>query len=201
MKGLIDDLLFLARSDASKAAPVFSVFDLSDAVWSAALPFEAVAFEQGVQLCTQIDPGLQYLGHEGQIRQLAAILIDNACKYAGRGGTVLVRLYREGETATLMVQNSGAPIPKQALPRLFERFYRADSSRARASGGYGPVSYTHLDRRNRTVAGICGGAVRRRFGCVCQGTEYRSRYRRHGDAGKYGAGAGAEFTSVSMRCV
>ena len=137
MKGLIDDLLFLARSDASKAAPVFSVFDLSDAVWSAALPFEAVAFEQGVQLCTQIDPGLQYLGHEGQIRQLAAILIDNACKYAGRGGTVLVRLYREGETATLMVQNSGAPIPKQALPRLFERFYRADSSRARASGGYG----------------------------------------------------------------
>ena len=54
MKGLIDDLLFLARSDASKAAPVFSVFDLSDAVWSAALPFEAVAFEQGVQLLSLI---------------------------------------------------------------------------------------------------------------------------------------------------
>ena len=57
MKGLIDDLLFLARSDASKAAPVFSVFDLSDAVWSAALPFWGGRVRTGCATLPQIDQG------------------------------------------------------------------------------------------------------------------------------------------------
>ncbi len=137
MKRLVDDLLFLARADSAKSCLTFSRFSLSDAVWSALLPFEALAFEQGVDLQSEIQPDLWLTGHEGQIRQLAAILIDNACKYAGKQGIVTVTLRRAGEQLLLSVHNTGAPIPEETLPHLFERFYRADPSRAREQGGYG----------------------------------------------------------------
>ena len=103
MKQLVDDLLFLARADGAKNRLAFSRFSLSDAVWSALLPFEALAFEQGVDLQSEIEPDLWLTGHEGQIRQLTAILIDNACKYAGKRGTVTVTLRRTGEQLLLSV--------------------------------------------------------------------------------------------------
>ena len=137
MKQLVDDLLFLARADGAKNRLAFSRFSLSDAVWSALLPFEALAFEQGVDLQSEIEPDLWLTGHEGQIRQLTAILIDNACKYAGKRGTVTVTLRRTGEQLLLSVHNTGSQIPADTLPHLFERFYRADPSRARERGGYG----------------------------------------------------------------
>ena len=137
MKGLVDDLLFLAKSDAMKAPLQFSEFDLSDAVWSSVLPFESLAFERGVELDSEIAPGVRLVGHEGQLKQLTAILTDNACKYAGPDGRVFVRLQKEGEAARLSVHNTGEPIPAESLPHLFERFYRVDKSRAQQCGGYG----------------------------------------------------------------
>ena len=71
-----------------------------------------------------------------ELRRLVIILLDNACKYCGPGGTVTVTLTR-GERAVLTVHNTGEPISAEAQPHLFERFYRADSSRARSTGGYG----------------------------------------------------------------
>jgi len=77
------------------------------------------------------------MGDEGQLKQLAAILLDNACKYAGEGGKVNVKLEKNQDKALLTVYNTGSPIPQEQLPRIFERFYRADSSRVRDKGGYG----------------------------------------------------------------
>ena len=88
-------------------------------------------------LQSEIEPDLWLTGHEGQIRQLTAILIDNACKYAGKRGTVTVTLRRTGEQLLLSVHNTGSQIPADTLPHLFERFYRADPSRARERGGSG----------------------------------------------------------------
>ena len=65
------------------------------------------------------------------------ILLDNAVKYAGVRGRVTLHLSRQAEKVRLSVNNTGAPIPPEHLPRLFERFYRADASRERAKGGYG----------------------------------------------------------------
>lgn len=137
MKGLVDDLLFLAKSDAMKTPLQFAEFDLSDTIWSSILPFESLAFEQGVTLDSAIEPGIRITGNEGQVKQLAVILTDNACKYAGDGGRARVALRREGETARLSVYNTGEPIPAESIPHLFERFYRVDKSRAQKCGGYG----------------------------------------------------------------
>lgn len=139
MRTLVEDLLFLAKNDSPRengAAPAQS--DLSGLCWSALLPFESVAFEAGVELTGDIAPNLTVCGHGDQLRRLVAILLDNAVKYAGHGGKVSVKLERgEKSTVRLTVSNTGVPIPAEHMEHIFERFYRVDDSRARASGGYG----------------------------------------------------------------
>ena len=135
MRELVEDLLFLARHDAGREPPPDQTVDLSELLWSALLPFEPVAFEQGVELESGIQGGLTVRGRADQLRRLAAILLDNAVKYAGAQGKVRVALTRgEKGGACLTVRNTGPAIPPE---HLFERFYRADDSRARSSGGYG----------------------------------------------------------------
>ena len=63
-------------------------------------------------------------------------MIDNALKYAKSGSVVTVRLARQKKQTLLSVHNEGEVIPQDALPHLFDRFYRVDKSRARAQGGY-----------------------------------------------------------------
>ena len=137
MKKLVDDLLFLAKSDSVSAPVTFKNLDLSDLVWSSVLPFESIAFEQGITVDSDIAPGLTVLGDEGQLRQVMAILLDNACKYAGKGGKVYVQLGEQQDRLRLKVTNTGEVIPPDKLKHVFERFYRADAARVRQQGGYG----------------------------------------------------------------
>ena len=137
MKKLVDEMLFLAKSDAARAPSSFLPLNFSDVLWNSVLPFESVAFELHVILESHIAPDICLQGDEGQLRQLAAILLDNACKYAGEGGKIAISLEKWQDKAKLAVHNTGSPIPPGQLPRIFERFYRADSSRARSQGGYG----------------------------------------------------------------
>lgn len=137
MKQLVEQMLFLAKSDAAQAAPVRLPFSLTDVIWNAALSFEPVAYERGLTLHSDIAPDVEMIGDEGQIRQLIAILLDNACKYADAKGSVDCRLAVAQDRAKLTVRNSGERIPPEQLARLFERFYRADKARTRREGGYG----------------------------------------------------------------
>lgn len=137
MKSLVDDLLFLAKSDAAKAPLHPTQIRLSEVVTGSILPFESVAFESGVDLRENVQPGLTVQGDEGQLRRLVVILLDNAVKYAGERGAVTVTLDKFQDRPRLNVHNTGPAIPPEHLPHLFERFYRADAARDRAQGGYG----------------------------------------------------------------
>lgn len=137
MKKLVDDLLFLAKSDAVSTPVPHIRLDFSDLVWSSVLPFESIAFEQGVKLDSEIAPDVVVQGDMSQLRQVVAILLDNACKYAGEKGEVFVQLEAIQDKIRLKVNNSGEPIAPDKLKHVFERFYRVDVSRAREKGGYG----------------------------------------------------------------
>ena len=137
MTGLVNDLLFLAKSDSKKNPVVLSAVNLSEIVQGALLPFESVAFEQKKTLHSWIDPDLQILGEHNRLEQLVAILVDNALKYSEEKGIVNVTLNREQDKIKFVVHNTGVTIPPDQLNRIFERFYRVDPSRARESGGYG----------------------------------------------------------------
>lgn len=144
MQGLVGDLLTLAKMDEEEAAaqsgtarPALEEVDLSDAIEGEVLQFESVAFERGVKLGSQVEPGIKLRGNEQRLRRLAGTLIDNACKYVDDGGAVDVALSRAGKQAKLEVRNTGAPISPEDLPHVFDRFYRADKARTGGAGGHG----------------------------------------------------------------
>lgn len=144
MQGLVGDLLTLAKIDEEEAAaqsgaarPALEEVDLSDVIEGEVLQFESVAFERGVKLGSQVEPGIKLRGNEQRLRRLAGTLIDNACKYVDDGGAVDVALSRAGKQAKLEVRNTGAPISPEDLPHVFDRFYRADKARTGGVGGHG----------------------------------------------------------------
>ena len=129
--------MLLAKMEEEEIKRVFAVFDLSEAVADAAAPFETLAQSRGKTLRLVMERGLKINGDEGGIRELTAILMDNAVKYADEGSEIRLELQRQGRTARLKVSNRCSTLPEGNLERLFDRFYRADSSRSRETGGYG----------------------------------------------------------------
>ncbi len=138
MKGLVEKLLALARMDAKEGRPPASPLapvDLSYLLACSAASFEPLFFEAGRQLASAIAPGCHTRGDAGQLSQLAGILLDNACKYSAPGSTAFLRLERaKGGRLLLSIEDQGAPIPPEDLPRIFQRFYRADPSRGETPG-------------------------------------------------------------------
>ncbi len=136
MSKLVGDLLFLARTDADEPIAM-NVFPLSDAVNQAVIPFVPFAAAKGVELIAVIEPDVVFYGNEGRIKQLMAILIDNAVKHTAGGGKVEIRLATGTNALEIAVSDTGEGIPKEHFDRIFERFYRVDQSRSREHGGTG----------------------------------------------------------------
>ena len=134
MKDLVEEMLTLARADNMTHAPALSEVSFSDVAEDCALAFEPVAFEAGKPLEYTVAESTAVLGDGVRLRRLASILLDNAIKYGQAGGTVTLALEKTERQARLTVSNPGDPIPPEQLPRLFERFYRADASRGEQSG-------------------------------------------------------------------
>lgn len=136
MRALVESLLELARADARPAEGAMEPVDLSRLVREAMLPFEPVFFEAGLTLSGEVREGLRIRGAEGQLRQVADILLDNARKYTPAGGEVTVTLARSGRSCLLSVAGPGTPLTPQERRDVFKRFYRADPARSR-EGGWG----------------------------------------------------------------
>ena len=137
MQGLIRRMLDVACLEDGGASPEQRVrFSLSEVVYQSTLPFESMAFEQDIRYTVQIQEGCMYTGDPTRIRQLMAILLDNAFKYGRSGGEVAVRLRREGRRSLIEVYNTGQGISREDLPHIFERFYRCDKARP-GNGSYG----------------------------------------------------------------
>ena len=137
MNILVNDLLNLTRLENNTTQIVYSEFDLSQAIESTALPFECRAFEEDKEFIIDIEEGLRLTASEQHIKQMAAIFIDNALKYSRAGGKVKVSLVRDGDKKVLSVFNTGDGVKTGEEEKIFERFYRSDESRNRATGGYG----------------------------------------------------------------
>lgn len=136
MKALIEQLLFLARGDNDSMRVEMTDFDLTEV---AALvlketemidqthPFSA-DWDQG-PILIHADPAL--------VKQALRVLVDNSIKYTPPGGQISLRVYTEPGVARIAVQDEGQGIAAQAIPHIFDRFYRTDASRTRQTGGTG----------------------------------------------------------------
>lgn len=137
MAKLLDDLLLIASSDFDKISIFKAVFNISYALNQAILPFESLAYGKEITVKTEIQPGIEFCGDEGKIKQLIAILIDNAIKYTPQGGNVTLKLNSDDSTIEISVIDTGKGIAKEHLNKVFERFYRIEKSRSRSLGGSG----------------------------------------------------------------
>ena len=133
MKGLIDRMLTLARSDEEKLAPVLAEFDLAEAAQEAALSFEPVAFDKGVTLTCEAETAT-VTSDRAMVAQVLQILLDNAVKYTDAGGEIRLTVSAKGD-GEISVTNTGEPMSEETMAHLFDRFYRAD--KARGQSGYG----------------------------------------------------------------
>ena len=136
MRKLVEEMLTLSRTEDAQRKPTVADVDLSDLSEDCALAFEPVAFEAGKPLSWNVTPGLTVSGDGEKLRRLLSILLDNAAKYGAPGEGIVLSLRAERSQAVFSVSNGsgGHPIPPEELPRLFERFYRADASRGEQSG-------------------------------------------------------------------
>jgi heavy metal sensor kinase len=137
MTRLTDQLLTLSRRDAGVEQFVPVVIDLKPLVASVVEALLPLAGDRGISLSLQGDGPVEIMGDESRLRQVFINLIDNAVKYTGRGGTVTVRLAREGDKGIAIVEDTGIGISPENLPRVFDRFFRADKARTRMEGGTG----------------------------------------------------------------
>ena len=135
MKQLIDQMLFLAKSDAGENRLQLSEVNFSEIVEGSALNFEPVAFEKEVLIDTEIAQDIMLEGNQTQLNQLAHILIDNAVKYSDEGSIIKIILSKKNDIVEFSVNNHGNEISKEDIEHIFDRFYRAEKSRT--TKGYG----------------------------------------------------------------
>ena len=134
---LVQSLLTLARMEKGSVQAQHVPFDLSHTVLSVALPFESAIFEAGKQLNTEVPDGIAYTGDPEMIKQLCVILLSNAQKYSDAHGIITLSLEARGDRRILKVHNTGPAIPEEAQQKIFDRFYRVDSSHNREIEGHG----------------------------------------------------------------
>jgi two-component system sensor histidine kinase CiaH len=137
MKTLTGDLLYLTEMDDARTGVMFAPFNASESIESVILTMEAAVYERDLTMDYEIEPDLMLHGSSEQIKQVVMILLDNAIKYSNPKGSISLTFKKRGHELALKVTNTGEGIPAEHLERIFDRFYRIDSSRARKLGGYG----------------------------------------------------------------
>ena len=133
---ITEDLLRLTRLDSGVLEPP-TVVEVLPVLEQVMRMMSLVAQEKQVELTYTAQSGCTVLATPDELHQVIYNLTDNAVKYTGAGGAVQVSLACREETVILEVADNGPGIPEEDLPRIFERFYRADAARDRTRGGYG----------------------------------------------------------------
>ena len=133
MQQLIEKLLFLARADQQRQALKKERFELSEMLEDLMKKAQLVAKQHVVQLLRN-DMGEVYADNV-MLRQMFRIFLDNSIKYTPDGGTVTAESVREGGTLRVTLSDTGIGIAPEHQQKIFERFYRVDSSRTKAKGG------------------------------------------------------------------
>jgi len=137
MNNLITKLLDLSKSENKTNKELYSLNNLSKIVEKRILVFEGLAFENNVEINSQIEKNIMFKCSPSDIDEVVSILIDNAIKHSYKNSIIKVNLYNDKNNIILDIINNGKDIPNDELDKIFERFYRSDKSRNRENNRYG----------------------------------------------------------------
>ena len=138
MQRIVDELLDLSRIESGHWQPRPQPVNVTDVAAEIFGRLGQTAREKGVSLDSRIDPAAAVIeADRTALEQIAFNLVENAIRHTPAGGRISIDTVREGRFIALSVRDTGAGIPAAHLPRIFERFYRADAGRSRTAGGTG----------------------------------------------------------------
>ncbi len=135
LASLTEELIYLSRMEEEEPIKMID-FPLSDVVEESVKSFSAPAKTNGKTIVANITPGITLRGDNGAVQRLLSILLDNALKYSPEGDNITVNLRRRGWQSILIVSNHAPELRQEDTERMFDRFYRNDSSRG-SSDGFG----------------------------------------------------------------
>jgi heavy metal sensor kinase len=130
-------LLMLARTDARDLPLEIQAVDLSQMLHSVVEQFAPAAEAKGIRIESSIPPSLALAADADRLIQVIFNVVDNALKYTPEGGQVKVIAHQTGHSIEIRIEDTGPGIPAEAQARIFDRFYRTDTSRNRNRGGFG----------------------------------------------------------------
>ncbi|HET6176373.1 MAG TPA: heavy metal sensor histidine kinase [Candidatus Sulfotelmatobacter sp.] len=138
LSDLIGDLLFLARAESPLTHLNRERVDVAELLGGMREYYEASAADRGISLTTDVgaEPVMAELDRT-LVQRAVGNLVSNAVAHTPPGGSVVLATNAEAATIRIKVSDTGAGIPPEALPRVFDRFFRVDESRSQASGGTG----------------------------------------------------------------
>jgi signal transduction histidine kinase len=135
---LVDDLQQLELADAGQLKLVRQEADLGEVVEQAVIASRPAAASKSISVTTEVAPDLPPVEADRErVGQVLRNLLDNAIRHTPEGGSITVAARNDGDEVEMNVRDTGAGIPPEHMPNIFERFYRADSSRTRSTGGAG----------------------------------------------------------------
>ena len=137
MSELVNKMLELAKSEATKDELKIGEVDLSEVVENSILQFEVVAFEKSISIESGIQPNMIVRTHAPTFSKVLEILFDNAIKYSEENGTISIALYQSGKSIYFTINNRGECISPEDIPHVFERFYRTNKERKVGRHGLG----------------------------------------------------------------
>lgn len=137
LSDVVDDLLFLSRVDAKSIERLTREVSLDRIVLEAFEEVSRLANQRGVAVRLEQVDEIEVRGDASLFKRMVANLLDNAVKFTPGGKGVSVSLTDGRGTATLVIEDNGDGIDEKDIPRIFDRFYRADLSRSKSTGGVG----------------------------------------------------------------
>jgi heavy metal sensor kinase len=137
LANIVDGLFAISRLDAGEAAAEWVPFDLAQLASSTADQMSLLAEDKNIKVTCTGASGAWVKGDRARLKQVIVNLLDNAIKYTPPGGAVTLRVAAKEDQAVLEVADTGMGIPPEALPKVFERFFRVDKARSREQGGAG----------------------------------------------------------------
>jgi heavy metal sensor kinase len=137
LAAVVDGLLALSRLDTGEASAAWVKFDLAELVATTADQMSLLAEDKSISVACEAPQRVIVEGNRARLKQVVVNLLDNAIKYTQKGGTVRLKVASQNGRPVLEVSDTGIGIPPEAVPHVFERFYRVERSRSREQGGAG----------------------------------------------------------------
>jgi two-component system, OmpR family, sensor kinase len=152
---LVNDVLLLARAEAGSLSLTKEPLDFVLLLHQAVQAHQAGASIQEIEICLDCDASLPFTGDPTRLRQIIDNLLDNALRFAPRHSHIKISATKDDKSLCFCVQDQGNGIAPEDIPHLFERFWRSDASRTRATGGMGlglSITKTLVEAHNGTIS-------------------------------------------------